>query len=112
MPIRYHQDKNGFLVYRNTKTGATVHISDDDLANAVDICEDWHGGQRSPCMRLIDSDFSFRNLRDVFRELNYAVELADATAAKIDGDDYLDLLTTVEDLEGIIDRITAIAGQG
>jgi hypothetical protein len=111
VPIHYFQDDNGYLVYKNTKTGAFVHVWDGDLANAVDICEDWYENQRSPCHRLINNDFSFRNLRGVLRELNRAVELADATSAEIDGDDYLDLLTTVEDLEGIIDRIIAIADQ-
>ena len=109
MPVRYHQDDNGYLVYENTRTGKSVRVWDGDLANAVEICTDWHGGQSSPCYRLMSSDFSYRNLRAVLGELRYAQKLADETTAKIDGDDYLDLLTTIEDLEGIIARIDQIA---
>lgn len=109
VPIRYSQDDNGYLVYTNTQTGRTVRVWDGDLASAIEICTDWHGGQNSSCYRLMSYDFSYRNLRAVLRELRYAQHLADETTAKIDGDDYLDLLTTIEDLEGIIKRIDAIA---
>lgn len=109
MPIRYYQDENGYVIYENTRTGRVARVWDGDLANAVEICEDWHGGQNSPCYRLMSYDFSYRNLRAVLGELRHAQRLADETAAKIDGDDYLDLLTTIEDLEGIIHRIDQIA---
>lgn len=109
MPIRYYQDDNGYLVYENTRTGASVRVWDGDLANAVEICQDWHGGQNSPCYRLMSNDFSYRNLHRVLGELRHARQLADTTAARIDGDDYLDLLTTIEDLEGILARIDRIA---
>jgi hypothetical protein len=109
VPVRYYQDENGYLIYENTRTGKVVHVWDGDLNDAVDICEQWHGGQNSPCYRLMSNDFSYRNLQRVLSELRRAQHLADATDAKIDGDDYLDLLTTIEDLEGIIARIDAIA---
>jgi hypothetical protein len=109
MPIRYYQDENGYVVYENTRTGKVVHVWDGDLASAVEICSDWHGGQNSPCYRLMSSDFSYRNLRRTLGELRYAAALADSSGARIDGDDYLDLLTTIEDLEGILRRIDAIA---
>jgi len=107
--IRYHQDENGYLVYENTETGKSVRVWDGDLASAIEICTDWHGGQDSPCYRLMSYDFSYRNLQRTLSELKYAVKLADETTAKIDGDDYLDLLTTIEDLEGIVRRIDQIA---
>jgi hypothetical protein len=106
--IRYYQDDNGYLVYENTQTGQSVRVWDGDLASAVEICEDWHGGQGSPCYRLMSNDFSYRNLRRVLDELRGAQHMADASGAKIDGDDYLDLLTTIEDLEGILRRIEGI----
>lgn len=109
MPIRYHQDDNGYLVYENTRTGKLVRVSDDDLASATEICEDWHGGQTSPCYRMMSNDFSYRNLRAVLSELRRAQHLADESGARIDGDDYLDLLTTISDLEGILARIDKIA---
>jgi hypothetical protein len=109
MPVRYYQDENGYVVYENTRTGRVAHVWDGDLASAVQICEDWHGGQSSPCYRLMSNDFSYRNLCRVLAELRTAQRMADASDAKIDGDDYLDLLTTIEDLEGIVARIEKIA---
>lgn len=109
MPIRYHEDDNGYLVYENTRTGNTVHVWDGDLDDAKDICAEWHGGRGSPCHRLVDNDdLSYRNLRGVLGELRRAQRMADGDTS-IDGDDYLDLLTTIEDLEGIIARIQKIA---
>ena len=109
MPIHYYQDDNGYVVYENTRTGKVVRVWDGDLASAVEICQAWHGGQDSPCYRLMSSDFSYRNLHRALTELRYAQRLADESGAKIDGDDYLDLLTTIEDLEGIVRRIDTIA---
>jgi hypothetical protein len=109
MPIRYYQDDNGYLIYANTATGREVHVWDGDLVSAVDICKDWHGGQSSPCYRLMSNDFSYRNLRRVLSELREAQRVVDENSVKIDGDDYLDLLTTIEDLEGILKRIERIA---
>ena len=110
MPIRYYQDDNGYLVYVNTRTGNEARVWDGDLASAIEICEDWHGGQDSPCYRLMSNDFSYRNLRRVLSELRRVQQMADVSEAKINGDDYLDLLTTIEDLEGILARIDKIAG--
>lgn len=109
MSIRYSQDKNGYLVYKNVATGATVRVWDGDLADAIDICASWHGGQGSPCYRLMSDDFSYRNLQAVLLELRHAQRVTDASGVDIDGDDYLDLLTTIEDLEGILARIDTIA---
>lgn len=109
MPVHYYQDDNGYLVYENTNTGKTARVWDGDLVSAVEICKDWHGGQNSPCYRMMSNDFSYRNLKRVLGELRKAQHLADNTDAKIDGDDYLDLLTTIEDLEGIVARIDKIA---
>lgn len=109
VPVHYHQDDNGYLVYENTNTGKTARVWDGDLVSAVEICEQWHGGQNSPCYRMMSNDFSYRNLKRVLGELRRARDLADNTDAKIDGDDYLDLLTTIEDLEGIVTRIDKIA---
>jgi hypothetical protein len=109
VPIHYYQDDNGYLVYENVRTGRAVRVSDDDLVSAVEICEDWHGGQDSPCYRLMSNDFSYRNLQRVLAELRRAQQMADVSAAKVSGDDYLDLLTTIEDLEGILARIDKIA---
>lgn len=108
MAIRYYQDDNGYLVYENTQTGQNVRVWDGDLASAVEICEDWHGGQGSPCYRLMSNDFSYRNLQRVLDELRRAQQMTDESGVKIDGDDYLDLLTTIEDLEGILRRIEQI----
>lgn len=108
MPVHYYQDDNGYLVYENTRTGKLVRVWDGDIANAVEICKDWHGGQNSPCYRLMSNDFSYRNLRRVLGELRKVQRLADGDES-IDGDDYLDLLTTIEDLEGIVARIDKIA---
>jgi hypothetical protein len=110
MPVRYYQDENGYLVYTSTRTGRVVRVWDGDLVSAVEICEDWHGGQGSACYRLMSNDFSYRNLQRVLRELRRAQRMADDSGTKIDGDDYLDLLTTIEDLEGIVARIDKIAG--
>jgi len=108
VPIRYYQDDNGYLVYENTNTGAEVHVWDGDLETAIDICSDWHGGRSSPSFRLMGNDFSYRNLRATLKELQRVQKMADA-AGDVDGEDYLELLTTIEDLEGIVSRIDKIA---
>lgn len=116
MPVRYYQDEtNKYLVYENTRTGEQVHVSDDDLEAAVQVCEDWHGSKSSPTARFIANDFSYRNLRATLDELRRVQQMADAVGDDdtdedgIDGDDYLDLLTTIEDLQGIVARIEKIA---
>lgn len=109
MAIHYHQDDNGYLVYENTETGRSVRVWDGDLVDAVDICAQWHGGQSSPCYRMMSNDFSYRNLQRTLAELRRAQHMADESRVDIDGDDYLDLLTTIEDLEGIVRRIDTIA---
>ncbi len=57
----------------------------------------------------MSNDFSPRTLVAALDELRYAASLANTSGANIDGDDYLDLLTTIEDLEGIVARIDKIA---
>jgi hypothetical protein len=108
VPVHYYQDDNGYLVYENTNTGKLVRVWDGDIASAVEICKDWHGGQSSPCYRLMSNDFSYRNLKRVLRELRQAQREADNQGVD-DDDDYIDLLTTIEDLEGIVTRIDTIA---
>jgi hypothetical protein len=56
----------------------------------------------------MSNDFSYRNLKRVLRELRQAQREADNQGVD-DDDDYIDLLTTIEDLEGIIARIDTIA---
>jgi hypothetical protein len=108
VPVHYYQDDNGYLVYENTRTRKLVRVWDGDLANAAEICKDWHGGQNSPSYRLMSNDFSYRNLKRVLSELRQAQREADDQGVE-DDDDYIDLLTTIEDLEGIVARIDTIA---
>jgi hypothetical protein len=105
MAIDWHEDKGGYLVYENTKTKEKVRIWGDTLAEVAFICQDWHGGQWSPCYRMMSGDYSYKNLERTLSELQQALHDADGA----DEDDYLDLATAVEDLEGIVDRIAKIA---
>lgn len=110
MAIRYYKDDvNDYLVYAHTITGKVVRVSLDDLMSLVEVCEMWHGGPNSPCDFLTANDFSYRNLQRTLNELQRAQQAADESGVEINEDDYLDLLTAIEDLEGILRRIDAIA---
>jgi hypothetical protein len=109
--IRYYEDDNGYLVYENVRTGVVVYVWDGDLDDAIETCNDWSAGPRdSPCRRLAAGDFSRRNLRRVLAELRRVQRSIDGDV-RVDGDDYLDLLTTIESLEGIVARIEKIADE-
>lgn len=105
--IDWSEDKNGYYIYENTRTGAQARVWGDTLAEIAFICQDWHGGQRSSCYRMMSGNYSYENLERTLSELQQALHDADGSD-DVDEDDYLDLATAVEDLEGIVDRIAKI----
>src|SRR5574341_508165 len=109
MAIEVHEDKNGYLVYTNTRTGKKARAWGDDVAAIAFVCQDWHGGQKSACYAMMSGDYSYENLDDTLTELREALE--DAEDDSISEDDYLDLATAVEDLDGIVGRTAAIADE-
>jgi len=108
--IDCHEDKGGYFVYENTKTKAKARVWGDDVAAIAFVCQDWHGGQNSACYRMMSDDYSYENLDRVLVELSRALHDAD-DRDDLDEDDYLDLATAVEDLDGIVGRIAKIAGE-
>lgn len=109
--IDWFEDKAGYLVYENNLTGEKARVWSDDVAAVAFVCQDWHGGQWSGCYRMMSGDFSYETLNRTLDELRDALEEAE-DRTDIDEDDYLELATAVEDLDGIVARIAKIAGEG
>jgi hypothetical protein len=105
MAIKWHEDPNGYVVYTNSRTKEKVRIWSDTLAEVAFICQDWHGGQVSSCYRTMSGDYSYENLDRTLTELRRALDEADD---RDDEDDYFDLAETVDDLSGVIGRISKI----
>lgn len=105
MAIKWHEDPSGYLVYTNTKTGQQIRIWGDTLSEIAFACQEWHGGKRSACYRMLSGDYSFKTLDAARTELYRALDAADDG----EGDDaYFDLAETVDDLEGVVGRIARI----
>jgi len=109
--ITRRADKNGYLVYRNSKTDKVARAWLEDLADIADICHTWQSRQGGPCDRLAAGDYAYKNLQCALEELVDVKDLVDAGEidADVDGDDYIDLATAIEDLTGILRRIDKIA---
>ena len=105
MPITYREDKNGYLVYENTKTGDKAYVWAGDVGEIGFICQEWHGGQGSACYRMMSGDYSYKNLDETLSELQEALEDSEDVSA----DDYVDLASAIETLEGAVKRIAKIA---
>jgi hypothetical protein len=109
MSIQWYETDSGFLVYENSSTGRTANVWEGDLDAIADVCQSWHDGRDSPCHRMMNKDYGYRNLSRTLSSLRRARDTIDRSRTHIDGDDYLDLLTAIEDLEGIVARIDRIA---
>ena len=108
--VTHHEDPSGYLVYENSKTGRKARVWVETLEEIADICKEWHGGKRSPCYRLMSGDWSYENLKAALVELQRALRGADEDeSVRGDEDDYIDLATAVEDLDGIVKRIAKAA---
>lgn len=105
MPIRYTIDDNGVVRYRNARTDREVVAWRDDIdaIAAVGRVID-----RAGVNHLLDGNFAYRYLRLALDELCYARDFINREHVKINPDDYLDLLTAIEDLQGLVARIARI----
>jgi hypothetical protein len=104
---------DGLLIFTNTKTKNFARVWEGDLDEIADICKTWQDSKTSACAHLSKYDYSYKNLQKALRELIDLKEAADAEEAltdiQIDGDDYLDLTTAIDDLTGIVNKINRIA---
>lgn len=105
--IQWYEGDNGILIYTNTRTKQVVHVWEEDLDAIADICEDWKSTIGD---RLANKDYSYRSLVRALGALQRVQHTIDAGhGADVDGDDYLDLSTAIDDLNGIVRRIAQIA---
>lgn len=108
--IRWQHSAHGFLTYRNTSTSKEVHVWEGDLADIGKVYTRCQNVVNSAIYRLAtQEDYSYRNLTRALRELEVTRDYIDESNTVVDPDDYLDLLTAIEDLEGILRRIKRIA---
>ncbi len=109
MAIQWQTTKNGYLVYRNTRTDQIARAWESDLDAIADVCRSWHDGEGSACHRMMKKDYSYRNMERTLTALARARDNAEANGIRINGDDWLDLLTAIDDLDGVVRRIRKIA---
>ncbi len=110
MAIRWHEHENGYLVYENTRTGKVVHVWKDDIDAISEVCEMCNQNDSTSAMaKVVDGDYAYRTLGDALSELRAVRDAIDEQDIRVDGDDYIDLLTAIDDLEGITRRVRAIS---
>ncbi len=110
MSLRLHiNPTTGVLTYENPKTKRQVFVWREDLVDIGDACIKCQRGQVSPSYRLLNGDFTLSNLHQTLNELKTVRQSLNDRDARINGDDYLDLETAIEDLEGVIRRIQRIS---
>lgn len=106
MPIRYQADQNDVLTYENTLTGRRVHVWKEDLADITEVCAMCAPGPRSSVAKIVKGDYSYPTIQRALEELRH---IRDGLAeSNIDEDDYIDLLTAIDDLEGIARRLAQL----
>lgn len=106
------REQNGIWIYTNTATHKIARVWAGDLDDIGEMISTWQPQKGSACRHVVDGDYSYRTLQDALDELQETREEAEEQEAlghKIDADDYLDLTTAIEDLVGILGRITRIA---
>lgn len=108
--ITKRANENGFLVYKNTETEQQTRIWQEDLLDISGTAHNWQSRPTGPCNKLAQGDYSYRNLAASLAELLETRRLIDTNEVEFnsDGDDYLDLVTAIEDLAGIVGRIERI----
>ena len=109
MALSYHDTSHGYLVYENTATRQRVRVSKDDLVAIGEVCAMCGATNGDAIGRVQAGDYAQRTLRRALTELRAVRDAIQAQAIPIDGDDFLDLLTAIEDLEGILRRVQQIA---
>ena len=104
--IQWYEGDNGILIYTNTTTKRVVYVWEEDLDAIADVCESW---KSTIGVRLATKDYSYRNLTRALGALQRVQHTLDSGRTDgIDEDDYLDLLTAIDDLKGIVSRISQI----
>jgi hypothetical protein len=107
--IRRHEHANGYVVYESSRTRKVVRVWKDDLDAIAEVCEMCDQNNPTSAMaRVVDGDFSYRTLERALSELRTVRDAINEQGIRVDGDDYIDLLTAIDDLEGITRRVRAI----
>ena len=114
--IKVKKTDRGYLVYFNSERPKynPVRVWEEDLESIGEVCKLFHKhGSTLACDRLTKHDYSHDNLHATLQELLEIKRKLDNTTRYEDEDedaqdDYVDLLTAIEDLSGIIGRIEAI----
>lgn len=102
----HREDRSGYVVYINPRTGIKARIWGDDLATIGFTCQDWYSGQWTACYRMFSGgDYSADTLREVLHEL----EAASVPPSSLETHDvYFELLDAIEMLQQIVTQLDAI----
>lgn len=107
--IRHETHPNGLIVYTNPGTRRTISVWADDLRGIRDACVQCATERSSAVARLAQGQFSPSTLANALRELEAVRDRIDPDALdETERDDYIDLLTAIDDLRGVIQRIKLI----
>lgn len=108
--LRYYTN-NGLVVFENRSTLRSVNIWEEDLQVIQDVCAWCTDAKTSPLGRVARGQYSPALLLKALEELEHARDSVDpdALTSEADRDGYIDLLTAIDDLQGVIKRIKQIA---
>jgi hypothetical protein len=108
--LRYYTTQNGLVVFENRSTLRVVSVWEDDLRAIQDVCAWCSNTKTSALGRVAHGTYNPALLVQALGELEHARDQLDPDALDDDAkDDYIDLLTAIDDLRGVIRRIKQIA---
>ena len=109
--LRYYTTQNGLVVFENRSTLRAVSVWEDDLRAIQDVCAWCSNLKTSALGRVAHGRYTPALLVQALAELERARDRLDPDALDDDDakDDYIDLLTAIDDLRGVIMRIKQIA---
>jgi hypothetical protein len=109
--LRYYTTENGLVVFENRSTLRSVSVWEDDLRAIQEVCA-WCSDTRTSALgRVAHGRYSPALLTKALHELEQTRDRLDPDTLPDDDakDDYIDLLTAIDDLRGVITRIKKIA---
>ena len=109
--LRYYTTKNGLVVFENRSTLRSVSVWEDDLRAVQDVCAWCSDGRGTALGRVAHGRYSPALLAEALHELEQTRDRLDPDAFDDDTarDDYIDLLTAIDDLRGVLTRLKQIA---
>lgn len=109
--LRYYTTDNGLVVFENRSTLRSASVWEDDLRAIQDVCAWCSDTKTSALGRVAHGRYSPNLLVQALAELERARDRLDPDMLDDDDakDDYIDLLTAIDDLRGVIKRIKQIA---